>query len=128
MTDDPKPMKRKAPLGRLYSKDPADAAWRRRQMEIDNDIEGLSRDPEIDRLFDETEASGVPIREQIKRLKASFRARQKALTVCGRRARKPNFKPPTPSSRANEAIKTLAHGAVRVRALPDGPGAALVDG
>ena len=31
------------PLNRLHSKDPADAAWRARQAQVDADIEGLSR-------------------------------------------------------------------------------------
>ena len=66
-------------VSRLHSKDPADAAWRARQMEIDNDIEGLSRDPEMDRLAAEMDAAGIPPREQIKRIKAYARARQKAL-------------------------------------------------
>jgi hypothetical protein len=73
-------MKRNAPLGWLYSKDPADAARRRQQAEIDNDIEGLSRDAGIERLFDEMDAAGVPIgRERIKRLKAYLRARAKTI-------------------------------------------------
>ena len=49
-------------VSRLHSKDPADAAWRAQQAQVDADIEGLSRDPEIE---------GITTREMIKRLKAS---------------------------------------------------------
>jgi hypothetical protein len=63
-------------VSRLHSKDPADAAWRARQAQVDADIEGLARDPEADRLIAEMDASGVPHRQQIKRLKAYFRARR----------------------------------------------------
>jgi hypothetical protein len=69
-------MTARKPLGRLHSKDPADAAWRARQAEVDADIEGLARDAGIDRFFDEMEASGVAPRERIKRLKAYLRVRQ----------------------------------------------------
>jgi hypothetical protein len=49
-------------------------------MEIDNDIEGLSRNAGIERFFDEMDAAGVPIgRERIKRLKAYLRARAKTI-------------------------------------------------
>jgi hypothetical protein len=63
-------------VSRLHSKDPADAAWRARQAQVDADIEGLSRDAEADRLVAEMDSSGVAPRQQIKRLKAYFRARQ----------------------------------------------------
>lgn len=63
------------PLNRLHSKDPADAAWRARQAQVDADIEGLSRDAGIDRLAAEMKASGVPPRQRIKRLKAYLRVR-----------------------------------------------------
>ena len=62
-------------MSRLHSKDPADAAWRARQAQVDADIEGLSRDPVADQLVAEMTASGVPPRQQIERLKAYFRAR-----------------------------------------------------
>ena len=48
-------------LSRLHSKRAEDAAWRERQADVDADIEGLSRDPEADRLMAEMDASGVPI-------------------------------------------------------------------
>jgi hypothetical protein len=63
-------------VSRLRSKDPADAAWRAGQAQVDADIEGLSCDAGVDRLFDEMEASDIAPRERIKRLKAYFRARQ----------------------------------------------------
>jgi hypothetical protein len=70
----PTPSKR---VSRLHSKDPADAAWRAQQAQVDADIEGLARDAGIDRLFDQMEASNIAPRERTKRLKAYFRARQK---------------------------------------------------
>lgn len=63
-------------VSRLHSKDPVDAEWRKQQAQVDADIEGLSRDAGIDRLFDEMEASGIAPRERTKRLKAYLRARQ----------------------------------------------------
>jgi hypothetical protein len=63
-------------VSRLHSKDPADAAWRARQAQVDADIEGLSRDAGVDRFVAEMEASGVAPRQRIKRLKAYLRARQ----------------------------------------------------
>jgi hypothetical protein len=63
-------------VSRLHSKDPADAAWRARQAQVDADIEGLSRDPGADRLAAEMAAEGVAPRQRIERLKAYFRVRQ----------------------------------------------------
>lgn len=60
-------------VSRLHSKDPADAAWRAGQAQVDADIEGLARDAGIDRLFDEMQASNIAPRERVKRLKAYFR-------------------------------------------------------
>ncbi len=65
-------------MSRLHSKDPADAAWRARQAQVDADIEGLSRDPEADRLAAEMAAAGIAPRQRIERLKAYFQARQTA--------------------------------------------------
>jgi hypothetical protein len=63
-------------VSRLHSKDPADAAWRAGQAQVDADIEGLSRDPGADRLVAEMAAEGVAPRQRIERLKAYFRVRQ----------------------------------------------------
>ena len=63
-------------LSRLHSKRAEDAVWRERQADVDADIEGLSRDPEADRLMAEMDAGGVPIDDQIRRLKAYFVGRQ----------------------------------------------------
>ena len=63
---------------RLHSQNPADAAWRAQQAQVDADIEGLSRDAGIDRFVDEMKASDVPPRQRIERLKAYVRARQKS--------------------------------------------------
>lgn len=63
-------------LSRLHSHHVDDAAWRARQAQVDADIEGLSHDPEADRLIAEMETRGVPIEDQIERLKAHFVARR----------------------------------------------------
>ena len=63
-------------LSRLHSRRAEDAAWRERQADVDADIEGLSRDPEADRLMADMDAGGVPIDDQIKRLKVYFVGRQ----------------------------------------------------
>ncbi|WP_146101563.1 hypothetical protein [Rhodopila globiformis] len=63
-------------VGRLHAQNPADAAWRAQQAQVDADIEGLSRDAGIDRFVDDMEASGVAPRQRIERLKAYVRARQ----------------------------------------------------
>lgn len=65
-------------LSRLHSKRAEDAVWREHQADVDADIEGLSRDPEADRLAVEMDAAGIPIDDQIKRLKAYFVARQRS--------------------------------------------------
>jgi hypothetical protein len=76
----PAPAKR---ISRLHSQNPADAAWRARQAQVDADIEGLSRDPVADRLAAEMDASGVEPRKQIARLKTYFRRRQMGHTPGG---------------------------------------------
>ena len=57
---------------RLHSRDPADAAWRAQQANIDADIEGLARDPKADELIAQMDAEGLDAEQQIKRLKAYF--------------------------------------------------------
>jgi hypothetical protein len=64
---------------RLQSQDPVDAQWRSDQANVDADIEGLARDPEADRLIAAMDGAGVPIAEQIERLKRYFIDRQAAL-------------------------------------------------
>lgn len=61
---------------RLHSQLAEDADWRSQQAQVDADIEGLARDPEADRLMAEMDAAGVPIEEQIERLKTHFVARK----------------------------------------------------
>lgn len=56
------------PASRLHSKNPADAAWRERQAHVDADIEGMPRDPALDRLVAEMRAKGFTPRERIKAL------------------------------------------------------------
>ena len=69
------------PLGRLHSKNPADAAWRAQQAHVDADIEGLSRDPLADLLSAEMNAAGIDPAQQIERLKAYFIARRDHLSA-----------------------------------------------
>jgi hypothetical protein len=68
MTGDPKP-----PYSLLYSNDPAAAAWRAKQADVDSDIEGLSHDREADRMIAGMDARGVDPRQQIERLKRYFK-------------------------------------------------------
>ncbi len=51
-----------------------DAAARERyeQAMVDADIEGLARDPEAEKLSAEMDTQGIPIEEQISRLKVYF--------------------------------------------------------
>jgi hypothetical protein len=60
----------------FYSKDPAAARWRARQADIDNDIAGLSRDLDADRMMADMDARGVDAKEQIKILKRYFKSRK----------------------------------------------------
>nr|WP_294506040.1 hypothetical protein [uncultured Rhodopila sp.] len=69
-------MQKQRPISRLHSKDPAAAAWRAQQAQVDADIEGLSRDPAADRMVADMDAQGISPRDQIARLKAYFKARQ----------------------------------------------------
>ncbi len=61
---------------RLHSNRAADATWRAGQAQVDADIEGLARDPEADRMVAKMDDEGVPIEEQIERLKAYFIGRK----------------------------------------------------
>jgi hypothetical protein len=70
-------------IDRLHSQNPADAAWRARQAQVDADIEGLSRDAGADQLIAEMDASGVEPHKQIERLKNYFRRRQMGDTPGG---------------------------------------------
>ena len=63
-------------LSRLHSHHAEDATWRASQAQVDADIEGLARDPEISRFVSDMKAAGVPVRERIKRLKARVVARK----------------------------------------------------
>jgi hypothetical protein len=66
----------KASYSLLYSNDPAAAAWRANQADVDADIEGLSRDREADRMIADMDARGVDPLQQIERLKRYFRSRK----------------------------------------------------
>jgi hypothetical protein len=66
----------KPPYSLLYSDDPAAAAWRAKQADVDADIEGLSRDGEADRMIADMDARGVDPRQQIERLRRHFRSRK----------------------------------------------------
>jgi len=64
-------------LSRLHSKRAEDAAWRAAQAHVDADIEGIGRDADLSRFVCDMKASGVPVGERIKRLKAHVVARQR---------------------------------------------------
>lgn len=63
-------------LGWLHSNDPADAALRADQAHVDADIEGMARDPDTARMIAQMDSDGVPIEQQVERLKAHYTARQ----------------------------------------------------
>ena len=63
-------------VSRLHSKNPADAAWRFEQAQVDADIEGLPRDAEAEALIAAMTAAGVSPELQIERIKAMFLARK----------------------------------------------------
>ena len=71
--------KSKQRVGRMHSQDPADAAWRYEQAQVDADIEGLPRDAEAERLIADMTAKGVAPEQQIARIKALFIARKVAV-------------------------------------------------
>ena len=66
----------KPKVGRLHSQDPADAAWRYEQAQVDADIEGLPKDAEAERLIADMTAAGVAPELQIERITAVFLARK----------------------------------------------------
>lgn len=66
---------RDEPVSIFTSMDPAAIAWRVQQMDVDNAIESVERDPEADALVASWDAAGVPIAEQIERLKARATSR-----------------------------------------------------
>ena len=59
----------------FHSKDPAAAAWRAAQAHVDADIEGLSRDQNVDRMVSDMRAQGIEPRDRIKALISHFKAR-----------------------------------------------------
>ncbi len=67
-------------VGRMHSQDPADAAWRYEQAQIDADIEGLPRDAEAERLIGDLTAKGVTPEQQIAQIKAMFLKRKVAVS------------------------------------------------
>ena len=62
------------PISRLHSKDPADAAWRAQQAQVDADIEGLARDDDGARMIAAMRAEGRGPIERIRVLVNHFRA------------------------------------------------------
>jgi len=59
-------------MGRWSSSDPADVAWRREQMSASNDIEGVGRDPQAEKLVARLDAQGVSATDQRQALKDYF--------------------------------------------------------
>ena len=68
--------KTKLHVGRFHSQNPADAAWRYEQAQVDADIEGLPRDAEAEALIAALTAAGVSPEIQIERIKSMFLARK----------------------------------------------------
>ena len=62
-------------VSRFYSQNPADAAWRYEQAQVDADIEGLPRDTEAEALIAAMTAAGISPELQIERIKSMFLAR-----------------------------------------------------
>jgi hypothetical protein len=54
--------------------DPASRAWRREQMELSNDIEGLPRDPHADAMVAALDVLDLTSDQRIQALTAYFRA------------------------------------------------------
>jgi hypothetical protein len=71
--------KSKRRVGRMHSQNPADAAWRYEQAQVDADIEGLPRDAEAEHLIAEMTAKGVTPEQQIAQIKAMFLKRKVAV-------------------------------------------------
>ena len=69
-------LKTKLRVGRFHSRNPADAAWRYEQAQVDADIEGLPRDAEAEALITAMTEAGVSPELQIDRIKALFLARK----------------------------------------------------
>ena len=63
-------------VGRMHSQEPADAAWRFEQAQVDADIEGLPRDAEAEKLIAGMAAAGVSPELQNERIKSMFLARK----------------------------------------------------
>lgn len=68
-------LKTKPRVSRFYSQNPADAAWRYEQAQVDADIEGLPRDAEAEALIAAMTAAGISPELQIERIKSMFLAR-----------------------------------------------------
>jgi hypothetical protein len=71
--------KSKRRVGRMHSQDPADAAWRYEQAQVDADIEGLPRDAEAEHMIADMTARGVTPEHQISQIKAMFLKRKVAV-------------------------------------------------
>lgn len=55
-----------------FSNDPADIAWRRQQMAVDNDIEGVANNAELEALVADWDKNNVPVEERIEHLNKYF--------------------------------------------------------
>ena len=66
-----------AALDLFEATDAATVAWRREQAEVDADIAGLARDDGATALMAEMDRAGVPVDEQISRLKSYFARRDR---------------------------------------------------
>jgi hypothetical protein len=68
--------KTKPRAGRMHAQDPADAAWRFEQAQVDADIESLPRETEAEELIAGMVAAGISPELQIERIKSMFLARK----------------------------------------------------
>ena len=65
----------------MWGTDPASIAWRRQQAHVDADIEGLARDPVLEKMIDEWDKAGLTTAQQRERMGVYFRTESKIPTA-----------------------------------------------
>jgi hypothetical protein len=68
-------VKKNTGVSPFASNDPEDIAWRCQQMAVDNDIEGVARNPQLEAQILTWDDQGIPVEKQIEMLKAHFASR-----------------------------------------------------
>ena len=68
-------------VSHFHSTDPADAAWRYQQAQIDADIVGLPKDLATEHLIADVTVDGVPIERQIERIDVFYCAGKPEISV-----------------------------------------------